>query len=384
MTVDARLSVIAQGGIRGVLEAHRALDAGGDVLLIDPDVDIAHELALKQRAERLERLVLGPGAGHCRLHGVDVGYANALAPGEVGIISASGSAARELAVLLDREGIGISTSCVTGPRDLFDEVGAAGGKRALEVVRRDLGTRVLSVVPWPGDRESADRLVSLACRPERPVVVCAFGEPVLVPPGATVVDTLDAAALTIARLLGRSPTVPAPGRPRWVSGGLVRGLYSGAGLCAEAVWVLSERLGEVLTNVRSESGTPLDEGRRGRAHVCVDLGDPAISRPAQHPMLSGAVRSAALRELIADPSVRVVLLDIVLGHGLPEDPVGELADAIAELLRTRPQVSVLAHVVGTERDGQGLAAQERRLSELGARVVSSNAAAARLAAALVS
>ena len=41
MTVDARLSVIAQGGIRGVLEAHRALDAGGDVLLIDPDVDLA-------------------------------------------------------------------------------------------------------------------------------------------------------------------------------------------------------------------------------------------------------------------------------------------------------------------------------------------------------
>jgi FdrA protein len=168
-----------------------------------------------------------------------------------------------------------------------------------------------------------------------------------------------------------------------VSGGLIRGLYCGAGLCAEAAHLLAERLGQVTSNVRLSDAVPFDAASGARAHACIDLGDPGVRAGAPHPMVDPLVRTRALAEVAADPRIRVVLLDVVLGYGVHPDPVGALAESLGALLRTRPQVSVLAHVVGTEHDPQGLAEQERRLSELGVRVLTSNAAAARMAAALV-
>ncbi len=376
------MAVIATGGVPAALEAHKALGAGADVLLMDDDLDAAHEVALKGRATRLGRLVLGPGAGHARMGGLAIGFGSAVADGPVGIVSGSGSAARELEVLLDRLGVGVGQCLVVGPRDLSGDVGGAGAEAALGRLRRDPGTEVTILVPWPGADRVVDRAVSLACD-GRPVVVCVFGEEVVVPPGATVVDTLDAAALAAARITGRQVAPPASGRPRWVSGGLIRGLYCGAGLCAEAAYVLADRLGQVTTNVPVTRAVPLDLAHGARAHACLDLGDPAVRGDAPHPMLDPLVRTRALEDVAGDPRIRVVLLDVVLGYGVHPDPVGALTEPIGALLRTRPQVSVLAHVVGTERDPQGLADQERRLSELGVRVLSSNAAAARMAAALV-
>lgn len=376
------MAIIAAGGVPAALEAHKALGEGSDVLLMEDGLDRAHEVALKGRAARLGRLVLGPGAGHARMHGLALGFGPAVADGPVAIVSASGSAARELQVLLDRMGVGVGACYVVGPNDLREDVGGAGAEEALARLRRDADTEVTILVPWPADERVADRVVSLACD-GRPVVVCVFGEEVVVPPGATVVDTLDAAALAAARIAVRQVAPPAAGRPRWVSGGLIRGLYCGAGLCAEAAYLLADRLGQVTSNVRLTNAVPFDASAGARAHACIDLGDPAVRGGAPHPMVDPLVRTRAIEEIAADPRIRVVLLDVVLGYGVHPDPVGALAEPLGTLLRGRPQVSVLAHVVGTERDAQGLAEQERRLAELGVRVLTSNAAAARMAAALV-
>ena len=382
MRDTAAMAIIAAGGVPAALEAHKALGSGADVLLMEDGLDRAHEVALKGRAARLGRLVLGPGAGHARMGGLALGFAPAVADGPVGIVSASGSAARELQVLLDRMGVGVGGCFVVGPGDLSRDVGGSGTEAALARLRRDADTEVTILVPWPGEDRAVDRVISLACD-GRPVVVCVFGEEVVVPPGATVVDTLDAAAAAAARIAGRQVSAPTSGRPRWVSGGLIRGLYCGAGLCAEAAYLIADRLGQVTSNVRLTGAVPFDSASGARAHACIDLGDPALRAGAPHPMIDPLVRTRAIGEVAADPRIRVLLLDIVLGYGVHPDPVGALAEPLGNLLRTRPQVSVLAHVVGTERDAQGLADQERRLAEMGVRVLTSNAAAARMAAALV-
>jgi FdrA protein len=377
----AGIALVGRRGLPAALEAHRALGAGLDVLLTDDGLDTAHEAAMKARAARLGRLALGPGAGLMHVDGVALGFANALDEGPVGIVSASGSAARLAGTGLAAAGVGVAACYVTGPRDLTAEVGGAGFAAAVERLRRDPEVRVVVAVPWPGDAAVvAGALEALtACR--RPVVAWAPGGALPASPEVAVALTVEAAVAEAAALVGREALPPGPQRPRWVSGGLVRGLFCGAGTAGEAAGVLAERLTGVVTNAGAPE--PLPVGAADRAHAALDLGDPVLRGALPHPMLDPHVRRLALAEAAAEHRVHVVLLDVPLGYGLHPDPAGALAEPVGALLRGRPQVTVVAHVVGTERDPQGLAGQERRLADLGVRVVPSVAAAARLAIALV-
>jgi len=67
--VDA-LAVIGVPGAFAALEAHRALSAGSDVMLLTGDVALADEVALKQRAADAGRLVLGPGSDTAIIDGI--------------------------------------------------------------------------------------------------------------------------------------------------------------------------------------------------------------------------------------------------------------------------------------------------------------------------
>jgi FdrA protein len=85
-----------------------------------------------------------------------------------------------------------------------------------------------------------------------------------------------------------------------------------------------------------------------------------------------------------DPRAAVLLLDVVLGHGAAPDPAGDVAPAIeaarGAARRAGRSLAVVARVVGTDGDPQGLAAQVNRLERAGAWVLPSNAQAARAAA----
>jgi FdrA protein len=74
-----------------------------------------------------------------------------------------------------------------------------------------------------------------------------------------------------------------------------------------------------------------------------------------------------LRQEAADPETAVVLLDVVLGEGAHPNPAAELAPAVAEALR-RPGLAVVAVVIGTPEDPQGLDDQVEQLRAAGAEV----------------
>ena len=134
------LTVIGVPGAFAALEAHRALSAGSDVMLLTGDVPLADEVALKRRADAAGRLVLGPGSDTAIIDGIGIGIANEVATGRLGVVATSGSGAQEAAVLLDRFGVGVSTCLVTGPRDLTDEVGATSTITALRRLADDTVT----------------------------------------------------------------------------------------------------------------------------------------------------------------------------------------------------------------------------------------------------
>jgi len=80
----------------------------------------------------------------------------------------------------------------------------------------------------------------------------------------------------------------------------------------------------------------------------------------------------------------VILVDLVLGRAAHEDPARALAAAILDARGAASQdgrsLVVVASVVGTERDPQGLRRQVATLEAAGALVLPSNAQAARFAA----
>jgi FdrA protein len=198
--------------------------------------------------------------------------------------------------------------------------------------------------------------------------------------GVALEATLEEAAVAAVRLAGRPAERARDPRAGWVAGGAVRGLFSGGTLCSEAAAILAERLPGVRSNAPAGRARRLDGDPEG--HVCLDLGEEEFTRGRPHPMIDPEARLERLRAAAADPRVGVLLLDVVLGYGSHPDPAGALAPAVREALAERPQLAVVAYVLGTEADPQVRSRQEAALADAGARLAPSNAAAARLAAAL--
>jgi FdrA protein len=218
----------------------------------------------------------------------------------------------------------------------------------------------------------------------KPAAACFVGGGVEPMRGIEVVATMEEAALAAARLAGveRPSADGAAGRPRaeWSSGGVVRGLFSGGTLCSEAAAILAGRLPTVYSNAPAGLARKLPAGEAPVGHACLDLGEEEFTRGRPHPMIDPAPRAERLEQEAADPAVGVLLLDVVLGYAGHADPAGALAPAIRAALADRPRLVVVAYVLGTEADPQVLSRQEATLRDLGVRLASTNAAAARLAA----
>jgi FdrA protein len=82
------------------------------------------------------------------------------------------------------------------------------------------------------------------------------------------------------------------------------------------------------------------------------------------------------------PGVAAVILDVVLGHGSHRDPAGSLAPACAGIHDGGRGPVVVAYVLGTLADPQGLEAQRATLAEAGCLVTPTAARASLAAAAL--
>jgi FdrA protein len=161
---------------------------------------------------------------------------------------------------------------------------------------------------------------------------------------------------------------------------LVRGLFSGGTLCYESLSILSRLLGPVYSNtpINKAWGLPAPPG----SHVCLDLGEEEYTKGRPHPMIDPEARIELIEQESAHPDVAVILVDIVLGYGSHPDPAGMLAPVCSAAMRASDGPQVVAYVLGTDQDPQGLSDQRRKLQEAGC-VVTSTAARASLAAAAI-
>jgi FdrA protein len=389
LQAGTNVAIVSVPGDYAALEAHKALSEGLHVLLFSDNVSVDDEIALKDRAGEVGRLLMGPGAGTAMLGGIGLGFANVVQRGRVGVIAAAGTGAQEAMALLDRWGAGVSHVIGLGGRDLNDKVDGRMAKLAIAAMRDDPGTDAILFVSKPPSPRVARDIVGLAGGTPLIASMVGLEEAMDLPEGVEVLTTLEEGVVRALAAVGITAPDPSEGLAAEVENAcaglgderrLVRGLFSGGTLCYESLVIMSRLLGPIWSN------TPLDKRYRVPApagsHVCLDLGEEEYTRGRPHPMIDPEARVELMREEGRSTETAVVLLDVVLGHGSHPDPAGELAPVCADIIAGGAGPRIVAYVLGTEADPQGFEGQRAKLREAGC-IVTETAARASLAAAAI-
>jgi FdrA protein len=362
----ANLALISVPGDFAIAEARKALALGLHVMIFSDNVPLADEAALKREARAQHRFVMGPDCGTAIIAGVPLGFANAVPRGDIGIIGASGTGIQEISCLIARAGRGVSHAIGTGGRDLKAEVGAITTLMAIDALDADAATTHIVLVSKPPAASVTTMVLDRVGRSRKPFTICFLGAGELtVPANARAATTLREAAQIV---VGGRPGSTKPPLRALHRGRTVRGLFAGGTLCGEAQIVFRQAGLPVASNAPVPGAAAMDAADGG--HVMIDLGDDAFTRGRPHPMFEPGVRDAPLAEVLSDPAVGVILLDIVLGFGGHADPAGHLAAFLAGRER---RALIIASVTGTDADPQPREEQVRKLTEAGVMVADSNA-----------
>ncbi len=357
--------------------AHEALDLGKHVFLYSNNVSLADEVALKQSARTKGLLVMGPDCGTAIINGVGLGFANRVrhvgvgdATG-IGIVGASGTGLQAVTSEIHRLGGSITHAIGTGGRDLKAEVGGITALQALDVLAHDPATAVIVFISKPPAPEVAARLLDAARAIAKPVIIHFIGYPAPAQQLGNLYFAHNLRETAELALRIKNQDLEISNLGSWflnLDALFVRGLFSGGTLAYESLLALQVVLAPIYSNspIRPEQALP--DARHSVGHCIIDMGEDEFTQGRLHPMMDYDLRLRRIRQEAADPSVGLILLDVVLGEGSHPDPASELAPVIAEVKAKRPTLEIVIIMIGTDDDAQGQQAQIARLSDAGARV----------------
>lgn len=370
---DANLTLISVPGEFAAAEARKALNRGLHVMMFSDNVSIEDEISLKVQAREQGVLMMGPDCGTAILDGVPLAFANKVTTGDIGIIGASGTGIQEVTTLISNNGGGISHAIGVGGRDLKDEIGGISTLMGINRLDADPATKHIVLISKPPGKNVLPRILERIGQSSKPFTVCFIGATDLeLPANAMVARTLkDAAQAALGGGAFGKPAISGTSLPKDRTG--IRGLYSGGTLAAETQLILLDAGLNVASNAAVPGSRSLSDD--GNAHKIIDLGDDEYTQGRPHPMINPEIRREPLAAALADSTVGVVLIDIVIGYGAHPDPAGQLA----EMLRTMQGTdcpTIIASVTGTEQDPQVRSSQINTLQTAGIHVAGSNADAA--------
>lgn len=383
---DAQWVLVSVPGQYAANVAREGLDSGKNIFLYSDNVSLKDEVALKKEAAQKGLLVMGPDCGTAIINGVGLGFANKVRRGPIGLVGASGTGLQQVTARIHELGSGITHAIGTGGRDLSLEVGGITAQQSLELLIRDPDTKVIVFISKPPASAVASRLLSKARTANKHVVLNFIGHSSPEPDSEGVIhfaSSLDAAAEIAVKLLDSTPTSApkrspayefAPGQRH------LRGLFSGGTLAYETLLILRDYLPNVYSNIPLKTEQALPDPLVSQEHTILDLGEDEFTVGRPHPMLDNTLRIERLAREADDPTVAIILIDVVLGYGSHSDPASELAPAISKALSTAKnkgrELEVVAIVVGTDEDPQDLDGQIKQLEAAGARVERSSRKAA--------
>lgn len=334
------IGFVAVPGEHAAAEARRVIGSGRSVVVFSDNVSLADERAVKTEAHAAGLLVMGPDAGTVSLGGIGLGFCNALPPGRVGLVAASGTGAQALSSMLARAGEGISAIVGLGGRDASDDVGGISMFDALAALEADPATEVIALVAKTVGPATRARLLSTLASMTTPVVTLVPGWAdgwITAAVGAFPAASTAEACARVLGALGAPRTRAIPEPLDTSRGPAIRGLFAGGTLAQETARALDAIVGDDAT----------------RPVEVVDLGDDEYTRGRPHPMIAPSIVADEIRRVAAEPEVGAIVFDVVLGHGAHPDPAGLLAEAAAAVMATASAPALVAILCGTVDDLQG-------------------------------
>lgn len=373
--------------------ARQALSLNKHVFLYSDNVTLMDEIDLKGTAVEKGLLVMGPDCGTAIVNGVGLGFANKIRHGSIGLVAGSGTGLQQVTARIHQLGGGITQALGTGGRDLTEPVGAVTAHQGLDLLSRDPQTKVIVLVSKPPSTKVADDLVQASRLVGKPVIVDFIGYATSVRKIDNVhfATSFDETAELAVQLASTETTVKENmdiDRKRYAQGQrFLRGLFSGGTLAYEAMLVLQDYLPVVYSNAPLKKEHQLADSLVSQENTILDLGEDEFTVGRLHPMMDNNLRIRRLEVEADQPDVAVILMDVVLGYGAHPDPAGELSPAIREArekaTKAGRHLEVVAIVTGTDEDPQDMDHQEVQLEAAGAKVFTSNDAAARYVGRLV-
>lgn len=373
--------------------ARQALSLNKHVFLYSDNVTLMDEIDLKGTAVEKGLLVMGPDCGTAIVNGVGLGFANKIRHGSIGLVAGSGTGLQQVTARIHQLGGGITQALGTGGRDLTEPVGAVTAHQGLDLLSRDPQTKVIVLVSKPPSTEVADDLVQASRLVGKPVIVDFIGYATSVRKIDNVhfATSFDETAELAVQMASTETTVKEnmdiDRKPYAQGQRFLRGLFSGGTLAYEAMLVLQDYLPVVYSNAPLKKEHQLADSLVSQENTILDLGEDEFTVGRLHPMMDNDLRIRRLEVEADQPDVAVILMDVVLGYGAHPDPAGELSPAIREArekaTKAGRHLEVVAIVTGTDEDPQDMDHQEVQLEAAGAKVFTSNDAAARYVGRLV-
>ncbi|HVP21512.1 MAG TPA: acyl-CoA synthetase FdrA [Anaerolineaceae bacterium] len=381
MMPDSSWVLVSVAGRYAGSVARDALRNVKHVFLFSDNVPVEEEIGLKQIASEKGLLVMGPDCGTAIVRGIGLGFANKCRLGPIGVVAAAGTGLQQVTSRVHQLGGGISYGIGTGGRDLTEKVGAVTFLMGLDALSRDPDTKVIMLVSKPPAPKVAEEVLKAAKKAGKPVVVCFVGRPI----SAFQLENLffalsldDAARIAVELVNKGQFEVPAaPKVDRYAPGQrYLRGLFSGGTLAYEAQYILESYIPKIYANAPLRKENKLPNSLVSQEHTIVDLGEDEFTVGRLHPMMDNDLRIRRLLEEANDPSVAVIMLDVVIGYGSHPNPASELAPAVAKARALAEKagryLEVVAVVTGTDEDPQNFNEQIQLLKGAGAWVSASN------------
>jgi len=401
---DANVCVISVPGEFAFFEAEKALNNGLHVLVYSDNVPLHQDRKLKELAIQKGLLCMGPDCGVANINGAALMTASVAKKGSVGIVGASGSGTQQIAVLCDKEGVGVSQAIGVGGKDLADEVGGIEMLFGIDVLEKDPETKVIILVSRTPGEQTLKKIMGRISECHKPIVVYFIGgdQEMIEKSGALSASDLEEAALKAVDVVrGREPRVSQfslssselqqiihdETKDMASEQKYLRGLYCGGTFCEEAMSLLTESIGDTFSNAPLKAELKLQNSMESKGNTVIDLGDEEFTLGRPHPVIDpDPVRRAVLREA-ENKDVALYLMDFILGPAIHPDPAGAVIEEIKEAKEKFKQaggyLSVVASVCGTDGDPQNLTRQEATLRDAGVVVLPSNAQASRVAGFIV-
>ncbi|MFB6784008.1 acyl-CoA synthetase FdrA [Streptomyces sp. NPDC056352] len=393
----ANLAVIAVNGAYAGREARKALENDLHVLLFSDNVPVEEEVALKELAHEKGLLMMGPDCGTAIINNVALCFGNAVRPGSVGVVAASGTGAQEVSVRIHALGAGVSQLIGTGGRDLSEQVGGIMMIDGIRALAADPATSVIVLVSKPPAPSVEKKVLAEIATAGKPVVVYFVGgsEEAVVAAGGHFASGSQDAALQAVRLGVNPDAAVEPLDTRRIDEvaallkpeqRFVRGLFCGGTLCDESMYAMLESGDDVWSNIQKDPERRLTADSPSTGHTFLDFGDDDFTNGRPHPMIDPSLRLARLVEEAKDPEVAAVVMDFVLGFGAHEDPVGVTLPAIEQAKGIAAEagrhLEIVGYVLGTDLDTPASADQIAALQAAGVTVTRSSTETGRFARAI--